>query len=105
MNPTATPPRGIALAHLFEWGARIRREPLPLLPATWYAYAQKERREDALDAMRGDGGRRRRGELEQDWYRALYRGVEPDLDRVLQASARVYARVLADCDVVKAKKR
>ena len=94
-----------ALAHLFEWGARIRREPLPLLPATWYAYAQKERREDALDAMRGDGGRRRRGELEQDWYRALYRGVEPDLDRVLQASARVYARVLADCDVVKAKKR
>jgi exodeoxyribonuclease V gamma subunit len=86
------------LAHAVHWARRIRREPLPLMPRTTLAWARKKRRREAAhEALFGDPGGYHAGELAKAWPQALYRDAAPDLDAVLEAGERVYARILAGC--------
>lgn len=86
------------LPQVLAWALRIRAEPLPLFPRSFFSYRiEGGDPRAARRAMFGDD--RSAGEVERPWVRALYRDAPPALEPVLEVSELVYGPVFDDCAI------
>lgn len=97
---------GRSLDAALAWALRIRREPLPLLPRTSFAYHRHDASlGQAAEAMFGDDAGRRAAEIDRPWNVALYRDAPPPLEDVVALGAEVYGPIFSSCAIVSTKKK
>lgn len=90
------------LPHALGWVLRIRTQPLPLFPRSFYSwFANDQDIERARRAMFGDEAGRTTPEVARPWVAALHRDAPPSVEAAIEASAEVYGPLFECCELEK----